>query len=195
MSTNVNRYILKLALGAVLAFAVGNAFHSRSISYVLYGSILCIHPIAGDTLSYVLDKLKSVALGATLGIILDTAFQGNAYITLSLGLTALLVGGYWFHIPKRLLAFSGIVIIMAVKRWTDEMLDELASSVDEIKDSVDGLRVTAQALLQVAAQNQRRMDLFEEEIELMKQRYAENDERFNVLLEEVRYLIRGNQGD
>ncbi len=195
MSTNVNRYIFKLALGAALAYAVGNALHTRSITYVLYGSILCIHPIAGDTVGYVLDKLKSVALGATLGIILDTAFQGNAYITLSLGLTALLVGGYWFHIPKRLLAFSGIVIIMAVKRWTDEMLDELASSVDEIKDSVDGLRVTAQALLQVAAQNQRRMDLFEEEIELMKQRYAENDERFNVLLEEVRYLIRGNQGD
>ena len=83
---------------------------------------------------------------------------------------------------------------------------ELASSVDEIKDSVDGLRVTAQALLQVAAQNQRRMDMFEEEMELMKQRHAEeieltkqrqaeNDERFNVLLEEVRYLIRGNQGD
>ena len=82
---------------------------------------------------------------------------------------------------------------MAVQRWTDEMLDELASSVDEIKDSVDGLRVTAQALLQVAAQNQRRMDQFEEEIELMKQRQAENDERFNVLLEEVRYLIRGNE--
>lgn len=29
--------------------------------------------------------------------------------------------------------------------------------------------------------------------ELMKQRQAENDERFNVLLEEVRYLIRRNQ--
>ena len=100
---------------------------------------------------------------------------------------------------------------MAVQRWTDEMLDELASSVGEmrdgmnemresitemrdgmnemresiteIRDSVDGLRVTAQALLQVAAQNQRRMDMFEEEIELVKQRQAENDERFNVLLE------------
>ncbi|MBC6417567.1 MAG: hypothetical protein GDA44_01605 [Prochloron sp. SP5CPC1] len=91
---------------------------------------------------------------------------------------------------------------MAVKRWNDEMLDELASSVTEmregmtemregiteVRDSVDGLRVTAQALLQVAAQHER-------EIELTKQRQAENDERFNVLLEEVRYLIRGNQGD
>ncbi len=75
------------------------------------------------------------------------------------------------------------------------MLDELASSVTEmresiteVRDSVDGLRVTAQALLQVAAQHER-------EIELTKQRQAENDERFNVLLEEVRYLIRGHQGD
>ena len=114
MSTNVNRYILKLALGAALAYAVGNAFHTRRMTYVLYGSILCMHPIAGDTVGYVLDKLKSAALGATLGITLDAAFQGNAYATLSLGLTALLVGGYWFNIPKRLLAFSGIVIIMAV---------------------------------------------------------------------------------
>ena len=105
---------------------------------------------------------------------------------------------------------------MAVQRWTDEMLDQLASSVGEMRDgmtemrdsmtemrdsmtemrdTVDGLRVTAQALLQVAAQNQRRMDMFEQEIELIKQRQAENDERFNVLLEEVRYLIRGNQRD
>ncbi len=104
---------------------------------------------------------------------------------------------------------------MAVERWTDEMLDELASSVSEmrdsitevrdsiteVRDSVDSLRVTAQGLLQVAAQSQRRMDLFEEEMELVKQRHAEeielvkqrqaeNDERFNVLLEEVRHLIQ-----
>ncbi len=131
--------------------------------------------------------------------------------------------------------------MIAVQRWTDKMLDELASSVGEMRDgmtemresitemrdgmtemresitevresiteigdSVDGLRLTTQALLQVAAQNQRRMDMFEEEMELMKQRHAEeielvkqrqaeNDERFNVLLEEVRYLIRGNQTD
>lgn len=46
---------------------------------------------------------------------------------------------------------------MVIKRWTDEMLDELASSVTElregitdVKDSIDGLRITSQALLQVA---------------------------------------------
>ena len=105
---------------------------------------------------------------------------------------------------------------MATERWTDEMLDELAStvgemreSINEVKDSVDGLRVTAQALLQVAAQTQRRMDMFDEEIglmkqqqqrhaeemELMKQRQTESDQRFNVLLEEVRFLIRGKEED
>ena len=112
---------------------------------------------------------------------------------------------------------------MAVQRWTDEMLDELAStvselgssmselrstvgelgssvselrstvgelgsSVSEIKDSIDGLRVTSQALLQVAAQNQRDM-------ELMKQRQIENDQRFNILLEEVRHLSRRIEGN
>jgi uncharacterized coiled-coil DUF342 family protein len=100
---------------------------------------------------------------------------------------------------------------MTVERWTDAMLDGLASNVDElresvgelresvgelresvgelreglseVKDSVDGLRLTSQALLQVAAQSQRDM-------ELMKQRQEENDQRFNILLEEVRYLRR-----
>ncbi|MBD2318212.1 hypothetical protein [Phormidium tenue] len=89
---------------------------------------------------------------------------------------------------------------MTVQRWTDEMLDELASSVTElregvtelresvteVKDGIDGLRITAQALLQVAAQSQRDM-------ELIKERQAESDQRFNVLLEEVRYLNRGNR--
>jgi len=98
---------------------------------------------------------------------------------------------------------------MTVQRWTDEMLDNLASSVielrngfsdmresmadmresiSEIRDSVDGLRITSQALLQVAAQSQR-------EMEAIKERQAENDQRFNVLLEEVRFLIRGKTDD
>ncbi len=116
---------------------------------------------------------------------------------------------------------------MTTQRWTDEMLDKLADrveqvtdrveqvadsveqikdSVAEVRDSVDGLRVTTQALLQVAAQHQQRMDRFEEnmesirqqhaeEMEKISQRQAENDQRFNILLEEVRFLIRGNKDD
>ena len=89
-------------------------------------------------------------------------------------------------------------------RWTDEMLDELADSVSElresvsevrdsvselresvseVRDSVDGVRLTAQALLEIAAQQQRNMDE-------MRQRQEESDKRFEVLLSEVRYLIR-----
>ena len=91
---------------------------------------------------------------------------------------------------------------MTVERWNDEMLDELGSSVSElresvselresvteVKDGIDGLRITAQALLQLATQSQRDM-------ELIKERQVESDQRFNVLLEEVRYLIRGNKAD
>ena len=34
-----------------------------------------------------------------------------------------------------------------------------------------------------------------EAMELMKQRQAESDQRFNILLEEVRFLIRGKKED
>ncbi|GBE74444.1 MAG: hypothetical protein ACK5QJ_09650 [Microcystis sp.] len=82
-------------------------------------------------------------------------------------------------------------------QWTDQMLDELADSVSglrgsvselresvsEVRDSVDGVRLTAQALLEIAAQQQRNMDE-------MRQRQEESDKRFEVLLSEVRYLIR-----
>ena len=114
---------------------------------------------------------------------------------------------------------------MATQRWTDEMLDNLASSVgglresvgelrvsvgelrvsvgelresvgelrydvDELRGTVDGVRITTQALLQLAAQHQERTQRHDQEMELMKQRQAESDERFNTLLAEVRYLIR-----
>jgi methyl-accepting chemotaxis protein len=105
---------------------------------------------------------------------------------------------------------------MAVVRWTDEMLDSLASTVGElsttvgeltstvgelsttvgelsttvheVRDGLDGVRITAQALLQIAAQNQ-------QDMESIKQRQAESDQRFNVLLEELRYLIRRDRED
>ncbi|MEH1787076.1 hypothetical protein [Nostoc sp.] len=76
--------------------------------------------------------------------------------------------------------------ITELRESVTELRENLRESVTEVRDSVDGLRVTVQALLQVAAQSQRDM-------ELMKQRQEENDQRFNILLEEVRYLRRGNQ--
>ncbi|MGK7945615.1 MAG: aromatic acid exporter family protein [Microcystaceae cyanobacterium] len=111
---NINQYIIKLALGAALAFAIGNTIQTRNMNYVLYGSILCIHPIAGDTVSYVLDKLKSALLGASFGMIVNTAFQGNPIISLPLGIIALITAGSWFKLPKRLLSFAVVVLILAL---------------------------------------------------------------------------------
>ena len=96
-------------------------------------------------------------------------------------------------------------------RWTDEMLDELADSVSELResvseikdsvsevkdsvselrDSVEGLQLTAQALLQIAAQQQRENEARQAEIAETRQRQEESDKRFEGLLSEVRYLIR-----
>ena len=96
-------------------------------------------------------------------------------------------------------------------RWTDEMLDELADSVSElresvsevrdsvselresvseVRESVDGVRITAQALLQIAAQQQQENEARQAEIVEIRQRQEESDKRFEVLLSEVRHLIR-----
>lgn len=100
-------------------------------------------------------------------------------------------------------------------RWTDEMLDSLASdvselresvselreSVAEVRDGVDGVRVTAQALLQLALQQQQENEARKAELEAWKQQNErrfneleewkqESDRRFYTLLDEVRYLNR-----
>ncbi len=86
-------------------------------------------------------------------------------------------------------------------------VSELREGLKETKDSIDGLRLTSQALLQVAAQHQKKMDQFEEEaadrkreievmerkVEAMEREQAENSKRFDVLLGEIRYLIRGKE--
>jgi uncharacterized coiled-coil DUF342 family protein len=71
-----------------------------------------------------------------------------------------------------------------------ESVSELRESVSEVKDSVEGLQLTAQALLQIAAQQQRENEARQAEIAETKQRQEESDKRFEVLLSEVRYLIR-----
>ncbi len=58
------------------------------------------------------------------------------------------------------------------------------------KDSVEGVRLTANALLQIAAQQQRENEARQAEIAEIRQRQEESDKRFEVLLSEVRYLIR-----
>ncbi|MCL1465282.1 hypothetical protein [Argonema galeatum] len=93
-------------------------------------------------------------------------------------------------------------------RWTDKMLDSLASdvselresvselreSVSEVRDSVDGIRITSQALLQIALQqqqeNEARKAELAEYIRKSDEWKQESDRRFYTLLDEVRYLNR-----
>ena len=62
-------------------------------------------------------------------------------------------------------------------RWTNEMLDELADSVSElresvseVRDSVEVLQLTAQALLQIATQQERENEARRAEIAEIRQR-------------------------
>ncbi|MGV2387312.1 MAG: hypothetical protein EWV41_00785 [Microcystis wesenbergii Mw_MB_S_20031200_S109] len=71
-----------------------------------------------------------------------------------------------------------------------DSVSELRESVSEVRESVDGVRITAQALLQIAAQQQRENETRQAEIAEIRQRQEESDKRFEVLLSEVRYLIR-----
>ena len=115
---NLNQYAIKLALSAALAYAFGNAMHSERISYVMYGAVLCLHPIAGDNIGYTWDKLRSAALGATIGMIVNIAFQDNTIAMLVVGPTAVMMGGFWLGVPSRVLSFSGVVCIMALTSTT-----------------------------------------------------------------------------
>ncbi len=84
---------------------------------------------------------------------------------------------------------------MTVERWTDEMLDRLASSVSGLKEAVEGLNVTSQTLLQLAAQEQQKRRETDDKLIKLEEEKAENDRRFNVLLEEVRFLIRNQNNN
>jgi hypothetical protein len=92
---------------------------------------------------------------------------------------------------------------MTTERWTDEMLDRVAElaasnarSIAELREDsreqreasreqredIASLQITATALLQLAQQSQQK---WEQSMAL----HEESDQRFNVLLAEVRHLI------
>lgn len=90
---------------------------------------------------------------------------------------------------------------MATERWTDEMLDRVAElaasnarSIAELREDsreqredIASLQITATALLQLAQQSQQK---WEQSMAL----HEESDQRFNVLLAEVRHLISRMDG-
>ncbi len=83
---------------------------------------------------------------------------------------------------------------MTTKRWTDEMMDDLATTVDrttlnieQTNRNVDMLVGAVNALLERDSQRDEEIRRRNEDFQQYK---LENDQRFNTLLEEVRFLIR-----
>jgi hypothetical protein len=76
---------------------------------------------------------------------------------------------------------------MTTERWTDEMVDDLASSVEQTTRNVDMLVGAVNALLERDSQRDEEMRRRDADFQQYK---IENDQRFNTLLEEVRFLIR-----
>lgn len=90
---------------------------------------------------------------------------------------------------------------MTTERWNDEMMDDLASTVGDLSATVeqttrnvDMLVGAVNALLERDSQRAEEIRRRDEDFQQYK---IENDQRFNILLEEVRFLIRKlgeNQG-
>ncbi|WP_293331324.1 hypothetical protein [Microcoleus sp. CAWBG58] len=83
---------------------------------------------------------------------------------------------------------------MTTERWNDQMMDDLASTVGDLSATVeqttrnvDMLVGAVNALLERDSQRAEEIRRRDEDFQQYK---IENDQRFNVLLEEVRFLIR-----
>jgi hypothetical protein len=97
---------------------------------------------------------------------------------------------------------------MTTERWTDEMVDDLASTVGDLSATVEqttrNIEQTNQnvdmlvgAVNAILARDSQRDEEIRRRDQDFQQYKIENDQRFNILLEEVRFLIRKlgeNQG-
>lgn len=90
---------------------------------------------------------------------------------------------------------------MTTERWTDEMVDDLASTVGDLSATVEQTTRNVDMLVGAVNAILARDSQRDEETRLRDQDFQqykiENDQRFNILLEEVRFLIRKlgeNQG-
>ena len=83
---------------------------------------------------------------------------------------------------------------MTTERWTDEMVDDLASTVGDLSATVEQTTRNVDMLVGAVNAILERDSQRDEEIRRRDQDFQqykiENDQRFNILLEEVRFLIR-----
>ena len=90
---------------------------------------------------------------------------------------------------------------MITERWTDEMVDDLASTVGDLSATVEqttrNVDMLVGAVNAILARDSQRDEEIRRRDQDFQQYKIENDQRFNILLEEVRFLIRKlgeNQG-
>ena len=90
---------------------------------------------------------------------------------------------------------------MTTERWTDEMVDDLASTVGDLSATVEqttrNVDMLVGAVNAILARDSQRDEEMRRRDQDFQQYKIENDQRFNTLLEEVRFLIRKlgeNQG-
>jgi outer membrane murein-binding lipoprotein Lpp len=90
---------------------------------------------------------------------------------------------------------------MTTKRWNDEMVDDLASTVGDLSATVEqttrNVDMLVGAVNAILARDSQRDEEMRRRDADFQQYKIENDQRFNILLEEVRFLIRKlgeNQG-
>jgi outer membrane murein-binding lipoprotein Lpp len=90
---------------------------------------------------------------------------------------------------------------MTTERWTDKMVDDLASTVGDLSATVEqttrNVDMLVGAVNAILARDSQRDEEMRRRDQDFQQYKIENDQRFNILLEEVRFLIRKlgeNQG-
>ena len=83
---------------------------------------------------------------------------------------------------------------MTTERWTDEMVDDLASTVGDLSATVEqttrNVDMLVGAVNAILARDSQRDEEMRRRDQDFQQYKIENDQRFNMLLEEVRFLIR-----
>ncbi|MEB3336826.1 MAG: hypothetical protein VKJ46_05135 [Leptolyngbyaceae bacterium] len=88
------------------------------------------------------------------------------------------------------LLFTALSQTNDVQRTMLEAINRLGTTMVDLAQTVDGVSQQHQQLAERQQQLAERQQRFAEEQQQLAERQRETDERFNVLLEEVRFLIR-----
>ncbi len=84
---------------------------------------------------------------------------------------------------------------MAIERWTDERLDQLATDVDGLRASTTELRVTAESLLQTVVLQQQSIEASQRNFEVIASQIRGLQLENRRMLQEMRGLPPDDPGE